>query len=87
MFSLAENSHAKPKQACDSMTDYILYSLQPGPADLAELKTRIQRDFGEWLNYSVNVDSDLGTWEKTLRKKLRTCKNIISTPVVYTLDT
>ena len=41
MFSLSQDCPYKSMDACESMTDYILYSLITGPASLSELKARI----------------------------------------------
>lgn len=60
------------KEKCVTMQDFIVFALQQGGQTLQEIKTEVRMHFGQWLNETVNPDSSLCVWEKTLLKKLKT---------------
>ena len=74
VYTLTVNAPHLEVYQCHSMTDYIIWSLQDTKGlTKSQLKNKIQKQFGSLLNSTVNTDSDLKTWEKTLLKKLRCC--------------
>ena len=60
------------RERCERMQEFIVYALQQGCQTMQEIKTVVRTQFGKWLNATVNPDSSLCVWEKTLLKKLKT---------------
>ena len=60
------------REKCARMQEFIVYALQQGCQTLQEIKAVVRTQFGKWLNETVNPDSSLCVWEKTLLKKLKT---------------
>lgn len=60
------------KEKCVRMQDFIVYAIQQGSQTLQDIKNLVKTQFAQWLNETVNPDSSLCVWEKTLLKKLKT---------------
>jgi hypothetical protein len=75
-YQLGEDCPHLPLEKCSTMQDFILWALKGGSSTLQDIKLRIKETFGRWLNETVNPDSSLCVWEKTLLKKLKSCPYI-----------
>lgn len=60
------------KEKCVRMQDFIVYAIQKGSQTRQDIKNVVKTQFAQWLNETVNPDSSLCVWEKTLLKKLKT---------------
>lgn len=56
------------------MIEHIIWALNTfGKLSRNELKSKIREKYGDELNLTINGESNLQVWEKTLLKKLSKC--------------
>jgi len=78
-FYSLKNGTKNTKITNNSMNEHIIWALSTyGNLTRNELKCKIKEKFGKNLNPTVNSESNLQAWEKTLLKKLSRCPLIDS---------